>query len=195
MKSDPTIQIVAGPGVYAPAEDTYLLLSAVQAEKGHRVLEMGCGTGIIALHCAKSGCSVTAADISPEAVECTEKNARRNGLDMEIIQSDLFESIRGKFDVVIFNPPYLSSAGSEALSDREKLPLVGGIEGSEISARFLDSAHRFLARGGRIYLLTSSETSEAILREARVRYSVEKVAERRIFFELLAVYELRIDNP
>lgn len=195
MKSDPSIKIVAVPGVYAPAEDTYLLLSAVQAEKGQRVLEMGCGTGIIALHCARAGCSVTAADIAPEAVECAEKNTQKNGLDMEIIRSDLFESIRGKFDVIIFNPPYLSAADSEALSDREKLPLVGGIEGSEISARFMESARRFLAPGGRIYLLTSSETSEAVLREARACYSVKMVAERRIFFELLAVYELRIDNP
>ena len=138
------------PGVYAPAEDTFLLLSAIEVRRGQRVLEMGCGTGIIALHCVRAGCRVTAADIFAGAVDNARMNAAVNSLDVEVLQSDMFGNVRGKFDVVIFNPPYLSVQDTEGLSDAEKRPLVGGEGGHEIAARFLGEARKFLAPGGRI---------------------------------------------
>jgi len=195
VKLDTNIQIEVCPGVYAPAEDTFLLLSAVDIGKGQRILEMGCGTGIIALHCAKLGCTVTAADINRGAVDNAMMNATINHLGMEVIRSDLFENIKGNFDVIIFNPPYLSSQDSDGLSDAEKRPLVGGENGHEVSARFLDAAPKFLAPGGKIYLLTSSESESGVLEKAGQRFSVRKIAERRMFFETLAACELKLGNP
>ncbi len=195
MKVDISIQIEICPGVYAPAEDTYLLLSAVEIRKGQHVLEMGCGTGIIALHCAKAGCQVTAADVSLGAVENAQMNAAINGLEMEVIQSDLFQNMEEKFDAIIFNPPYLSSEDSEGLSDAEKRPLVGGEMGHEITARFLDGAAERLSPGGKIYLLTSSESETGVLEKARQHYSMRMIAEKRIFFETLAVYEMKLGKP
>jgi len=192
VKLNTVIQIDISPGVYPPAEDTYLLLSAINAGKGQRILEMGTGTGIIALHCAKAGCHVTAVDISPDAVKCTRKNAEINNLDMEIVESDLFESIKGKFDIIIFNPPYLSRLGSEKLASADVLPLIGGERGHEISARFLRQAWDHLAPGGRIYLLTSSETEAGVLEASSQLFSANKIAEKRIFFEVLAVLELQL---
>ncbi|MBA3045466.1 MAG: methyltransferase [Candidatus Thermoplasmatota archaeon] len=192
MDSDSTIQIESCARVYPPAEDTYLLLSAVEVSEGQRVLEMGTGSGIIALHCAKAGCRTTAADISPDAVKCARENAEINGLAMEIIESDLFENINEKFNAIIFNPPYLSGQDSEGLTDSEKRPLVGGEKGHEISARFLEVAPRFLAPGGRIYLLTSSESETEVLKKARERFSIAKITEKRIFFETLAVHMLKM---
>jgi release factor glutamine methyltransferase len=195
VKLDNSIKIETFPSVYAPAEDSYLLLSAIEVSKGQRVLEMGCGTGIIALHCAKFGCKVKAADVSLDAIENARLNAAINVLDMDLIHSNLFEKVQGKFDVVIFNPPYLSVQDTEGLSESEKWPLVGGEEGYEISARFLEQAENFLAPGGRIYLLTSSESEEKVIATASKVFLARKIAEQRIFFELLAVYELRLEKP
>ncbi len=192
MKTDLSIQIEVCPAVYAPAEDTYLLLSAIELSESQHVLEMGCGTGIIALHCAKAGCRVKVADISLDAVENARVNSAINLLDIEPVQSDLFEKIRGKFDVIIFNPPYLSVQDTEGLSDSEKWPLVGGEKGHEVSARFLEAVADHLDPGGRIYLLTSSESERGVLEKARQCFSIRKIAEKRIFFETLAVYELRL---
>lgn len=195
MKLDHSIKIETHPGVYAPAEDSLLLLSAINVSKGQRVLEMGCGTGIIALHCAKAGGRVTAVDVSLDAVECAKKNSKLNNIDLEIFQSDLFGSIRGKFDVIIFNPPYLSSHDSEKLAREDVLPLIGGEGGHEVSVRFLEQASEHLNPGGDILLLTSSESQDKVLEAASNRFSVKIVAEERKFFELLAVYNLKIDNP
>ena len=192
MKLDHPIIIETCPGVYAPAEDTYHLLSAVEAREGQRVLEMGCGTGIIAMHCAKNGCQVTAADIFPDAVENARMNAAMNSLDVKVIQSDLFQNVEGKFDIIIFNPPYLSAQDAGALSEAEKRPLVGGKNGHEVTARFLEEATCHLSPGGKIYLLTSSESEAGVLEKASQKFSVRKIAEERIFFETLAVYELRL---
>lgn len=192
MDLDRSLRIENCTGVYAPSDDTNLLLSAIRAGPGERMLEMGCGTGIVALHCAKARCIATAADISPDAVACARGNARANGLDISIIQSDLFGSVEGEFDVIAFNPPYLSLGGSEGLTEEERRPLVGGTGGHELTVRFLNDAGRFLAPGGRIYLLTSSESEAGAMEAARRCFIVKKVAELRIFFETLAVWKLRL---
>ncbi len=194
MKPDSTIKIEIHPGVYAPSEDTHLLLSAMEVRKGQRVLEMGTGTGIIALHCAKAGCLVKGADISIDAVENARQNAAINTLNLDLVHSDLFEKVEGTFDVIIFNPPYLSSQDTDSLSGQEKGPRVGGAGGHEVSTRFLEQAEKHLARSGRIYLLTSSESEAKVLEKARKHYSARKVAEEGLFFETLAVWELKMGN-
>ncbi len=75
--------------------------------KGKRFLELGCGSGLIAIAAAKRGAIVTASDINPIAVSALEQNSRGNNVDMTIIQSDLFKSFPDQqFDVIVINPPY-----------------------------------------------------------------------------------------
>ncbi len=96
--------------VYEPAEDTFLLISALEKLnlKNNAALEVGTGSGIIALILARRAKTVLAADINPEAVECAKENAKRNKItNIEFRESDLFENIRGRFDLIVFNPPYL----------------------------------------------------------------------------------------
>jgi release factor glutamine methyltransferase len=154
------------------------------------MLELGCGTGIVALHAAKLGASVTAADISPIAIECTRRNAARNDLKVKVVRSDLFEDIRGSFDVVAFNPPYLPrEGGSTSWIERS---WDGGDQGSEVSVRFLEQAWKHLAPGGRAYLVLSSIGGlMSVLRAARERYEAELIAEERMFFESVYVYRLK----
>lgn len=61
----------------------------------------------MSIHCAKNGCSVTAADVNPHAVECTILNSKRNDVDITVLHSDLYEKVDGIFDCIVFNLPYL----------------------------------------------------------------------------------------
>ena len=190
MKPDPALDVEVFEGVYAPSDDTFLLLDAVGGVSQLRVLEMGAGTGLIAVHCAKAGASVTAADVSEKAVANARHNAEKNGVSITVIQSDLFSKIEGAFDLILFNPPYLSGRASEALEGDDERQLVGGEEGHEVTARFLDGASNHLAEDGRILLLVSSESAKGVLGVARAFYDDEKVLAKRTFFEELAVYSL-----
>lgn len=75
--------------------------------QGKSVLDVGTGSGALALLAAKRGARVTAIDIAPEAVETATANAKSNALDIRVIESDLFENLpAGVFDVLLINPPY-----------------------------------------------------------------------------------------
>ena len=78
MKLDQSIDIDTLPEVYDPNEDSYLMLKIVEVKEGEMFLEMGSGTGLTAIHAAKAGARVTAADINPNAVQCTRRNALKN---------------------------------------------------------------------------------------------------------------------
>src|SRR3989344_2055286 len=102
-------------GIYYPAEDSFLLADVIEGTemKWKKVLEMGCGSGFLSILCAKRGAEVTAIDITEEAVNTTKANAHSNGVKIHVVQSDLFENIIGKFDMILFNPPYLSREDGE----------------------------------------------------------------------------------
>lgn len=194
MKLDAEILIEIEEDVYSPSDDSLLMLKAVNPRAGQTVLEMGTGSGIIALHCAKQGCKVTAADISETSLNCARKNAQLNNLNVIFVQSDLFSNISEKYDIIIFNPPYLSSQDAEVLAVDDKRQLVGGEEGHELSVRFLEQAVQHLAEGGRIFLLTSTETVDKVIANARELFLIEEIAQQRMFFEVLAVWELRFNK-
>ncbi len=194
MKLDQEIQIEVAEDVYAPSDDSLLMISTINPRASQSVLEMGTGSGIIALHCARAGCEVIAADISQESLDCARNNAQINGLEIKFIQSDLFSNIDGKFDIIIFNPPYLSGKDSEVLAVDDKRQLIGGEVGHELSVKFMEQAISYLSENGRIYLLTSTETSDRVIKHARQLFLVDKIAEQRMFFEVLAVWELRLDK-
>ncbi|MCX6690428.1 MAG: class I SAM-dependent methyltransferase [Methanoregula sp.] len=139
--------------IYSPEADTFLLADAARAEvkAGDRVLEVGTGTGYIAAELLRT-CDVVATDINPHAVLC----ARNNGV--EVVRGDLFAGIRGTFDLVIFNPPYLPTQPGERIDDWLEYALEGGESGRVVIERFAAEVGRVLAPGGRILLLISSLT-------------------------------------
>lgn len=141
------------PQVYPPQEDTYLLLQAARREVrgGERVLEVGCGSGYIAAALAPL-VSVFATDINPHAV-C---ETRAKGI--ETARADLLDGIRGPFDIVIFNPPYLPTLPGERIDDWLERALDGGEDGTKVIGRFATQVQRVLAAGGCVLLLLSSLT-------------------------------------
>jgi release factor glutamine methyltransferase len=187
VKLDLSIDIDLLPEVYSPGDDSYLLLEAVEVSPNSKLLDIGTGSGIIALHAAKLGARVTATDINPSAVQCARANAFRNDLKMEVVESDLFDEVKGFFDVITFNPPYLPSDGEP--SSWVERSWSGGSDGSEIVMRFLDKAWFHLGPKGRIYVVLSSLGSlRSVLRSARERYEGEMLTEKHMFFESIFAY-------
>ncbi len=189
MDLDERLAIDDDPSVYRPSDDSRLLLASIVLEPGESFLEVGTGTGLVALHAARRGVAV-ATDANPEAARLARKNARRNHLLLHIIQTDLASGVRGPFNVVAFNPPYLE--------DRPRVELerawAGGGEGSEVALRFLKDLPRILARGGRAYLLLS-RANRAAREYAEGAFDVRVVSSKRLFFEDLDVLELRPRGP
>jgi release factor glutamine methyltransferase len=96
--------------VHPPQGVSDLLANAVLAEvrDGDRVLDMGTGSGINAILAAATSHDVVAVDINPVAVECAQRNAERNGVAgrIDVRESDVFRAVDGRFDVVVFDPPF-----------------------------------------------------------------------------------------
>ena len=139
--------------IYSPEADTMMLLAAARAEvwPGNRVLEVGTGSGLIAAEIARITC-VLATDINPHAVLCTSKAG------VDVVRTDLFMGIRGLFDLVLFNPPYLPTQPEERMDDWLEYALDGGENGRAVIERFARDVGDVLAPGGRILLLISSLT-------------------------------------
>jgi release factor glutamine methyltransferase len=191
MQLDRLIDIDTVDEVYNPNDDSYMLLKIVEVASGENFLEVGAGTGLIAIHAARIGANVTATDVSPHAVELTRRNAIKNQVRMHVLQSDLFEKVNGYFDVIAFNPPYLP--GDSSSTTWIERSWTGGQKGSEIPVNFLDQAWRYLAPGGRIYMVLSSLTGlTSVLKAAKERYDSEMLEEQRMFFESLFAYRFRM---
>ena len=188
MQRDPSIQLDVHPDVYAPAEDTFLLLSAIDVERGEKALEMGCGSGIISMHLAKAGAVVTAADTDERAVRATENSAMLNGLNVRVVQSDLFSNTLGGFDLVVFNPPYLRGD----VQGPEDLCWAGGEDGVRLTSRFLDDAKEHLEPGGRVLLLISDDMDPSALEIALSGWRAETLCSKTLFFEELRVLRLTL---
>jgi release factor glutamine methyltransferase len=175
--------------VYEPAEDTDLLLAAMRAEPlaGARCCEVGPGSGVVARAMLDAGAArVVAVEINPAAARATR------ALGVAVVRGDLLAPVRGPFDVVAFNAPYLPSAEDERLPGEIDRAFHGGEGGVEVSARFVADLPRALAPGGRAYLVVSSRAALDRLADAVARAGLrrETVASARFFFEEIAVWRL-----
>jgi release factor glutamine methyltransferase len=139
--------------IYAPEADTFLLRDAALAEvkASDRVLEIGTGTGLVAA-ALEGRCEIVATDINPHAVRA----AREKGV--EVVRCDLAAGIRGQFDLILFNPPYLPTQPGERIDDWLEYSLDGGGTGRATIERFAADVSRVIAPHGRILLIISSLT-------------------------------------
>jgi release factor glutamine methyltransferase len=175
--------------VYVPEADTFLLLEVSQREirAGDRVLEVGTGSGTIAAGLS-AGDRIVATDLNPHALHA----ARQKGV--EVVRADLFGGIRGPFDLVLFNPPYLPTLPEERLDDWLEYALDGGESGRDVIERFLESVGRVLSPKGRVLLLISSLTGlSAVLDLVRIQGFDAEVVESRVV-EDETLYILRFSH-
>ena len=176
------IKLRLHPQVYEPAEDTFLLAENLAVKEGEVALDVGTGTGLIALLMARKARFVLGVDINPLAVELARENARLNGIkNVEFRLSDLFERVEEKFDAITFNAPYLPGEPEEPID----LALVGGETGREVLDRFIKEVPEYLNPGGVVQIVQSSitgvEKTLKLLEKAGLRGKI--TARRHVFFE------------
>jgi release factor glutamine methyltransferase len=178
--------------IYEPREDTYLVLEEVKRYATGNVLDMGTGSGILAMAAAVKAENVIGVDINPEAVKFAKETAKIAGLkNIQFYQSDLFsffEESNMKFDLIIFNPPYLPEDAVEPESSR--LMTTGGKRGYELIEKFFSQVSSFLMPYGNILIVFSSLTGKEKIHEIMERYafSFQKLAEESFFAETIFVY-------
>ncbi len=166
--------------IYEPDEDSWLLEKYVKVYAKGRVLDMGTGSGIQAEAALTKTKDILAVDISKECVQFVAKKGIRT------VCSDLFKKVKGKFDLIIFNPPYLPEDPKE---DKEsKRITTGGKEGFEILSRFLNDARKHLNKGGKILIVCSSLTGNVEKSFKSCKYHAHLLEEKSLFFEKLKVF-------
>ena len=176
------LQLLLHPQVYEPAEDTFLLAEHLAVKEGDIGLDMGTGTGLIALLMAKKADFVLGVDVNPFAIELAKKNSELNGIkNVKFILSDLFENVSGEFDVITFNAPYLPGKPEEPID----LALVGGKSGREVLDRFIREVRDYLKPGGVVQIVQSSITGveETLKLLKKAGLSGKIVTKRHVFFE------------
>jgi release factor glutamine methyltransferase len=178
--------------VYSPEADTLLLLNAARAEArpDDRILEVGTGSGMISSEMARIT-HVVATDINPHAVICTGRAG------VEVVRTDLFAGIRGPFDLILFNPPYLPTQPAERMDDWLEYALDGGESGRAVIERFARSVGDVLAPGGRVLLLISSLTGLSEVQElfAGRAYSAKIAIQQDLEDEVLYVLKIFRNDP
>ena len=144
--------------VYVPAEDSYLLADNLLIKEGQSVLEIGTGSGIVAMYASKLTDKITVTDINFDACQLAERNFKANGIEnIEILFGNLFEPVKNrKFDVILFNTPYLPTEDGEVLEDTINYAFDGGLNGRKVIDIFLNEVGNHLNDGGIVQLIQSS---------------------------------------
>jgi release factor glutamine methyltransferase len=184
--------------VYEPAEDSFLFADNLNLKEGECVLDMGTGCGILGIVAAKKACSVIAVDMNPHAIRCAKENAALNDVrgNMGFVQGDLFTPLseKSKFDVILFNAPYLPTDGTKGDSWLERA-WNGGAKGRQIIDRFISEAPKHMKQKGRVLLMQStlSGVDETVYKFAVQSMRTRVVASRALpFFETITLIEATI---
>jgi HemK-related putative methylase len=179
--------------IYQPAEDSFLMAEflkkriplILKENPDAKIFEMGPGSGINLKAVLQEGVkkkNIFSADINSKAVEHCKK------LGFNCVKSNLFQKTAKtrKYDVIIFNPPYLPDDPREPESS--KTATTGGEKGNEIIVEFLQQAKAHLNEGGVVFVITSSR-SEGVDFEG-MDYDAKEMARKFLFYEKLFLWEL-----
>jgi release factor glutamine methyltransferase len=165
-----------------------MLADAIESYAFGSVLDMGTGTGILAERASDSSkvTNVIGVDVNPAAIEYCLKNIRNKKI--KFFHSNLFKNIKGKFDFIVFNPPYLPH-GKDGIKDKA---LIGGKKGSEVIEQFFKDVSKHLSSKGRVLMvfssLTDKEKVDTVIRKHK--FKINLLEKKHISFEDLYLYML-----
>jgi ribosomal protein L3 glutamine methyltransferase len=157
----------------------------VNARRVRRILDIGTGSGAIALACAMAlpKARVDAVDVSAAALQVARRNRRRLGLQerVRVLQSDYFDAVEGcRYDIIVSNPPYVGRAEMRSLpreyTHEPRMGLVSGVDGLDSVRAIFAAASRHLSRNG-ILVVEVGNTEDTLLRSfARMPFIWPEIA-------------------
>ena len=191
------MQLKVDERVLIPRPETEELVELILAENPETnlsVLDIGTGSGAIALALAKNrqDWSVTAADISQYALDVASENAENQNLQIFLKKSDCFTEISEKYDIIVSNPPYISREDESevdlnVLHSEPHLALFADEDGLAIYRRIAEDAKDYLTDGGKIYLEIGYKQGQSVpelfrkhLPEKRVRTLKDQFGQDRM---------------
>lgn len=144
--------------VYIPSDDTFLLAENLEIKEGQSVLEIGTGSGLVSMYASLLTDDVTATDINYNALELAEKNFKLNNIStIKLEFGDLFEPVKDrKFDVILFNTPYLPTDSDDIINDDLNYAFDGGLDGRKVIDRFINQVSNHLNDKGIVQIIQSS---------------------------------------
>ena len=159
--------------VLIPRQDTEILIEKIcddikSKKENVSVLDIGTGSGAIAITIQKeTGANVMAVDVSDGALEIAKHNANKLEADVEFVKSNLFENVKGQFDFIVSNPPYIESSVIETLDDEVKLnepilALDGGEDGLDFYRKIVEQSPKYLNKGGKLYFEIGYNQADAL---------------------------------
>jgi len=192
------ITIELHPAVYEPSEDTFQLLEAINVKKDDKVLEIGTGSGLISLVCAQNGANVVCTDVNPFAVELAKRNFLVNNSFLsgsyDIRLGNLFDVLTfdDKFDIIIFNPPYLPTKSNERVGGSGWFDIAtdGGVDGLKVTKQFIDGLSKHLHKDGCAYFVFSSLSDRKKLETyiSKAGFTAKVVNSNRYNDEVIDIY-------
>lgn len=166
-----------------PRQETELVCEQAlkQIRDGQKVLDLCCGSGVLGITVAlQKKAKVTLADVSEKALDVARKNAHDNKAKVKFVRSDMFRRIKGKFDVIICNPPYVESDVIETLDDSVKkyephLALDGGKDGLRFYRILALQAHEHLTDNGVMVLEIGYNQGQTVPELLGERYDTQVI--------------------
>ena len=161
------------PDVLIPRQDTETLVEEVMRNlhDGMHILDMCTGSGCILLSLLRysNDCVGVGCDLSEKALKVARENARELSLEAEFIQSDLFENVCGKYEIIVSNPPYIPSGEISTLMEEVKdhdplLALDGREDGLYFYREIIKKAGQYLHPGGMLFLEIGCSQAEDVCR-------------------------------
>lgn len=180
--------------VLIPRADTEILVEEVisncEKNKEYKVLDLCTGSGAIGISIARyiSNSYITCTDVSNKALEIARKNAKANNIDnIEFIESDMFKNIKGKFDIIVSNPPYIVkdviTTLDKEVQNEPYIALDGGIDGLDFYKIIACEAHRYLNENGKVFLEIGYDQKEEVTNLLKVNEKYNSIYSKKDLYD------------